>query len=111
MAVETEIVTVIATEVSVKNNSNMLKNNKLLYLSLQMTVVVLDPGIATIVRGQGPDLVIVKGGGHVIVIMTSDDHAPGHMIVMTREGDLVRDLENQSVHETLNHTCTQFLPS
>ena len=93
-----------------------------------MIVVVPDPEIATIaggqgpdlvivkggghVIGQGPDLVIVKGGGHVIVITTGIDHAPGHMIVMMTEGDLVQDLEKQSsVHETLNHTCTQFVPS
>lgn len=73
-----------------------------------MTVVALDPGTAMIVGGQGPDLVIVRGGGHVIVIMTSDDHVPGHMIVTMREGALVQDLENlASVHEILNHLCTQ----
>ena len=92
-----------------------------------MIVVVPDPEIATIagsqgpdlvivkgrghVSGQGPDLVIEKGGGHVIVIMTGIDHAPGHMIVTMTEGDLVRDLEKQlAVHETLNHTCAQFVP-
>jgi hypothetical protein len=70
-----------------------------------MIVVALDPEIDTIAGGQGPDLVIVKGGGHVIVIMTGIDHAPGRM-TMT-EGDLVRGLENQSsAHETFIIPCT-----
>ena len=59
-----------------------------------MIVVALDPEIDTIAGGQGPDLVIVRGGGHVIVTMTGIDHAPGHMIVMMTEGDLVRGLES-----------------
>lgn len=58
-----------------------------------MIAVALDPEIVMIVGGQGPDLVIVRGGGHVTVIMTGIDHAPGHMIVTMTEGDLVRGLE------------------
>lgn len=59
-----------------------------------MIVVALDPEIDTIAGGQGPDLVIVRGRGHVIVTMTGIDHAPGRMIVTMTEGDLVRGLES-----------------
>ena len=56
-----------------------------------MIVAVLDPEITMTAEGQGPGL--VRGGGHVIVIMTGDSLALGHMIVTMREGALVRDLE------------------
>ena len=49
-----------------------------------------------IAEGQGPGLVImiVTGSGHVIVIMTEDDHVLGHVIVTTINGNPVQDLEN-----------------
>ena len=73
------------------------------FFFLQMTVVALDPGIATIAGGQGPGRAIVRGGDHVIVIMTGDDHAPGHVIVTMRGGDPVRDLEIENCHQSTRH--------
>lgn len=63
-------------------------------LSLQMIVVALDPETEMIEGGQGPDLVIARGGGHVIEMVTGVDHAPGHMIVTMTEGGLVPGLES-----------------
>ena len=74
-----------------------------------MIVVALDPEIGTIARGQGPDLVIVKGGGHVIVTMTGIDHAPGHMIATMTEDDLVRGLESVISLRDIYHTCVIIL--
>ena len=50
---------------------------------------VLDPGIGTTGKGQGPDLVIVRGRGHVIVMPTDNDQGLGHMIAMPTGQDHV----------------------
>ena len=70
-----------------------------------MIVVALDLEIGTIAGGQGPDLVIVRGGGHVIVTMTGIDHAPGRMIVTMTEGDLVRGLDSHQFMRHLSCPC------
>ena len=43
---------------------------------------VLDQGIVMTGKGQGPDLVIVRGGGHVIVMPTDNGQGLDHMIAM-----------------------------
>ena len=55
-----------------------------------MTVVGLDPGIGMTAGGQGPGLVIVRGGGHVIVTTISGDLVRGHVIVTMGGGDHVQ---------------------
>ena len=79
-------------------------------LSLQMIVVALDPEIETIEGGQGPDLVIARGGGHVIEMVTGVDHAPGHMIVTMTEGGLVPGLESVITSQYIESflSCTLF---
>ena len=77
---ETGIETEIVTDVSGQTCHPMELD---CFPSLQvMNGDVLDQGIATTGKGQGPDLVIVRGGGHVIVIPTDNGQGLGHMIAM-----------------------------
>ena len=61
-----------------------------------MTVAGPDLRIGTIVEDQGLDLMIVRGGGLVIVIMTGDDLVPGHVVVTMRRDDHVQHLDELS---------------
>lgn len=52
-----------------------------------------DLGIGTIAKDQGLDLMTVRGGGLVIVIMTGDDPVPGHVVETMRRDDHVQHLD------------------
>ena len=58
-----------------------------------MTAADPDLGIGTIAKDQDPDLMTVKGGGLVIVIMTGDDLVPGHVVETMRRDDHVQRLD------------------
>ena len=62
-----------------------------------MTAGGPDLGIGTIAEDQGLDLMTVRGGSLVIVIMTGDDLVPGHVVETMR-----RDVHVQHLDELIS---------